>query len=95
MQVIPNLERVKGASTDDEEELNDTDLAAGNRDTFVLEVLQKYLSAVVHAHTIPSRLPNFEIVDFLLVETCCVFVMCASKITLCAMGVFITRCTSG
>ena len=31
-------DRIRGTSTDEEEELNDTDLAAGNKDTFVLEV---------------------------------------------------------
>ena len=31
-------DRIRGTSTDKEEELNDTDLASGNKDTFVLEV---------------------------------------------------------
>ena len=31
-------DRIRGTLTDEEEELNDTDLASGNKDTFVLEV---------------------------------------------------------
>ncbi len=38
LQALSVMERVRTVSTDEEEELNDTDLAAGNKDTFVLEV---------------------------------------------------------